>query len=213
MDVRREIARRAIERKRGPVLSEYFKPSIPGIRKPVVLQNNKEMTPFIGTGLSIIGSAIGGIFSPEGKARRQQRRLERRTKRAARKAGKIAVKQPAVKVPYYPPTPKIEPSVAEIKAVGGKVPIGNWLRENWYFVAGGAAVLLLVVFMATKKKKVVRRRKKSNPSSSSSKSNPGSSRKSSGSFATRTRRVNLAWKKAKAGGSKIGRKAAWAKWG
>lgn len=175
------------------------------------------MVPFIGSAVSIIGSAIGGIFSPEGKARRQARRLERRQKKAARKAGKITVKEPAKKVPYYPPAARVpEPSVAEIKAVGGKVPIGTWLKENWFIPAGGIAVIILLFFMFGKKKKVVRRRKKSNPGSSnpgSSKSNPGSSKKSSGSFATRTRRVNREWKKAKASGSKIGRKAAWAKWG
>ena len=173
------------------------------------------MVPFIGSVASIIGSAVGGIFSPEGKARRQKRRLDRRTRKAARKAGKITIKEPAKKVPYYPPAARVpEPSVAEIKAVGGKVPIGAWLKENWYFLAGGAAVLLLIVFMTTKKKKVVRRRKKSNPgnpSSSSSKSNP--SKKTGSRKKNSPAHVMKQWQKAKAGGSKMGLKAAWAKFG
>lgn len=114
------------------------------------------MVPFIGSAVSIIGSAIGGIFSPEGKARRQARRLERRQKKAARKAGKITVKEPAKKVPYYPPAAAArapEPSAKEIRAVGGKVPIGAWLQENWFIPAGVVAVIVLIVLFTGKKKK------------------------------------------------------------
>jgi len=178
--------------------------------------------PFIGSAVSIIGSAIGGIFSPEGKARRQKRRLERRQRKAARKAGKITVKEPAKKVPYYPPAVRVpEPSVAEIKAVGGKVPIGTWLKENWFIPAGGVAVIILLFLLLGKKKKVGGRRKnpgrptgsKSNPSNPGSGSGSRSSKTRQEKFATRAKRVSREWGKAKAAGSKMGRKAAWAKFG
>ena len=184
------------------------------------------MTPFIGSAVSIIGSAVGSIFSPEGKARRQARRLERRQKKAARKAGKITVKQPATRTPYYPPAAAavVQPTIAEIKAVGGTVPVGTWLKENWFIPAGGVAVIVLIILLTSKKKKVGSRRrnpgrptgsktKSSNPGSGSGSTGSRSSKKSTGTFAVRTRRVNREWAKAKASGSKIGRKAAWAKWG
>lgn len=109
------------------------------------------MVPFIGAGISLISGAVSNLFTGEGRERRQARRLERRQKRAARQAGRITVKTPAARAPYYPPT-KVQPTQADIKAP--RKPVGAWLQENWYFVAGGAAVLLLVVWFTTKKKKV-----------------------------------------------------------
>lgn len=171
------------------------------------------MVPFIGAGISLISGAIDNLFTGEGRERRQARRLARREKRAAKRAGRITVKQPAKKVAYRLPAER-QPGQSDIKAA--RKPAGDWIKENWYFVAGGAVVVVLLFWMFGKKKKVGGRprKKKSNPgssSSSSSSSNP--SKKSQGTFVARTRRVNREWKKAKASGSKIGRKAAWAKWG
>lgn len=166
------------------------------------------MLPFIGAGISLISGAVSNLFTGEGRERRQAKRLERRQKRAARQAARVTIKQPAARVPYYPP--KAQPTQADIKRV--RKPAGEWIQENWYFIAGGAAALLLVIWFTTKKKKVGRRRKKSNPSnpsSSSSKSNPGSRSKKKNSPA----HVMKQWQKAKAGGSKMGLKAAWAKFG
>ena len=169
------------------------------------------MVPFIGAGISLISGAIDNLFTGEGRERRQARRLARREKRAAKRAGQITVKQPARKVPYYQ---KAAATQADIKAAPKK-PVGLWVQENWYFIAGAGAVILLIVWMTTKKKSRSVRRRKRNPGNPSSKSSSNPSKKSStgGTFATRTRRVNREWKKAKASGSKIGRKAAWAKWG
>lgn len=111
------------------------------------------MVPFIGAGISLISGAVNNLLSGEGRERRQARRQERREKRAARQAGRITVKEPAKRSPYYP---KPQPTQAEIKAPRVKQPIGIWLQENWYFLAGGAAVVALLVFVLGKKKKVRR---------------------------------------------------------
>lgn len=184
------------------------------------------MVPFIGSliggGISAVSGSINNLFSGEGRERRQEKRKQRKLRRALRKETRAGVLRAGV-------TPRVLPGiVAEkptVKRMPGeaRLPIGLWIQENWYFVAGGAAVVFMLFWLLGRKKKsdVMRRRMakarraRKNPSNPGSGSGSKSSKKSStgGTFAIRTRRVNREWKKAKASGSKIGRKAAWAKWG
>lgn len=166
----------------------------------------------------IIGGAISNLISGEGRERRQQRRAERRERRAARRE-KRAVKQTqreswrAGSIGYGYPSPAIPEALAP--DVPAQSPTMNWMKQNWPFLAGGGAALLVIVFLLSKKKSRPVRRRKHNPG------NPGHNprRKPRGgkstrkSFAARAKHVNKMWAAAKAKGSRMGRKAAWAKWG
>ncbi|MBA7533013.1 hypothetical protein ES705_25248 [subsurface metagenome] len=136
---------------------EYIKPSISEIKKPEVLTNDKEMTPFIGaligSGISAISGSVNNLFSGEGRERRQTRRAERKERRAVRKETRAGVIRGRIIKPSLPPVPTRPPTTADIKPARAAVPVGMWFQENWYFVAGGAAVLFLIIWLFGRKKK------------------------------------------------------------
>ena len=97
------------------------------------------------------------------------------------------------------------------------------LTEYWWILAIVAGLFILPKLVRGFNRPVRRRRRKNNPGhgnpghrirrTTKSVSNARAKTKSRSSFAARAKRVNREWKKAKAAGSKIGRKAAWARWG
>ncbi len=187
------------------------------------------MTPFIGlaglvgTGISALSGSIGNLFTGEGRAGRQAKRQARRSARKQKRKQKRAPVSAIRKAAAGTLDPgRITPTTEGVTFLQ-KATI--WIKTNWYWPAGAAALIALILILVASKKKgkkklararMARARKakasKSNPSRKKS-GNPGKKSGNPGNFAARTRRVNREWKKAKASGSKIGRKAAWAKWG